>query len=46
RAALEVLGPGASARQVVEHVYVDVDRALWWAAELSVNAQLAYLRGE
>jgi hypothetical protein len=29
---------------VVEHVYADVDRALWPAAELSVRAQLAYLR--
>jgi hypothetical protein len=26
-------------------VYADVDRALWAAAELSVRAQLAYLRG-
>jgi hypothetical protein len=25
-------------------VYADVDRALWPAAELSVRAQLAYLR--
>jgi hypothetical protein len=28
---------------VVERVYVDVDRALWPAAELSVRAQLDYL---
>ncbi len=28
---------------VVERVYVDVDRVLWGAAELSVRAQLAYL---
>jgi hypothetical protein len=28
----------------VERVYADVDRAVWWAAELSVRAQLAYLR--
>lgn len=34
----------ASARDVVERVYADVDRALWPAAELSVRAQLAYLR--
>jgi glyoxylase-like metal-dependent hydrolase (beta-lactamase superfamily II) len=32
--------------EVVEIVYVDVDRALWPAAELSVRAQLAYLRRE
>ncbi len=29
---------------VVSHVYADVDRALWPAAELSVRAQLDYLR--
>ncbi|MEU6259229.1 MBL fold metallo-hydrolase [Streptomyces sp. NPDC047043] len=29
--------------QVVEHVYADVDRSLWPAAELSVRAQLDYL---
>jgi glyoxylase-like metal-dependent hydrolase (beta-lactamase superfamily II) len=45
RAALAELGPAATARQVVEHVYTDVDRSLWPAAELSVEAQLAYLRG-
>jgi hypothetical protein len=28
----------------VEHVYVDVDPVLWGAAELSVRAQLDYLR--
>ncbi|MFD6419283.1 MBL fold metallo-hydrolase [Streptomyces sp. NPDC060194] len=28
---------------VVEHVYADVDRSLWPAAELSVRAQLDYL---
>ena len=44
RAALARLGPDASARQIVEHVYADVDQVLWWAAELSVNAQLEYLR--
>ena len=43
RAALEVLGPTASPRAVVEHVYTDVDPVLWGAAELSVRAQLAYL---
>jgi glyoxylase-like metal-dependent hydrolase (beta-lactamase superfamily II) len=44
RSALRALGPEASARQVVERVYADVDKALWWAAEASVRAQLAYLR--
>jgi glyoxylase-like metal-dependent hydrolase (beta-lactamase superfamily II) len=44
RSALRALGPEASARQVVERVYADVDEALWWAAEASVRAQLAYLR--
>ena len=33
-----------TARDVVEVVYADVDQALWWAAELSVRAQLDYLR--
>lgn len=33
-----------TAREVVARVYVDVDRALWPAAELSVTAQLDYLR--
>jgi len=32
-------------RQVVEIVYADVDPVLWGAAELSVRAQLEYLRG-
>ncbi len=45
RAALATLGADASPPQVVEHVYVDVDRSLWRAAELSVRAQLDYLRG-
>lgn len=31
-------------RRVVEIVYADVDESLWDAAELSVRAQLAYLR--
>ena len=44
RAALETLGEDATARQVVEVVYTDVDPVLWGAAELSVRAQLAYLR--
>lgn len=45
RGALDRLGTGASARQVVELVYADVDESLWPAAEWSVEAQLAYLRG-
>jgi glyoxylase-like metal-dependent hydrolase (beta-lactamase superfamily II) len=45
RDALAQLGPDASARQIVEVVYADVDESVWWAAELSVNAQLEYLRG-
>ncbi|MET0134193.1 MAG: MBL fold metallo-hydrolase [Kibdelosporangium sp.] len=44
RAALRQLGPDASARQVVEVVYADVDRELWGPAEWSVQAQLEYLR--
>ena len=31
-------------REIVETVYADVDRAVWPAAELSVRAQLDYLR--
>ncbi len=43
-------GPGGPApddvpRQVVETVYADVDPVLWGAAELSVRAQIDYLRG-
>jgi len=45
REALRVLGADATARQVVEHVYRDVDESLWGAAEWSVTAQLDYLRG-
>ncbi|MBV8932498.1 MAG: MBL fold metallo-hydrolase [Kutzneria sp.] len=44
RAAVERLGPEATARQIVELVYADVDRSLWPAAEWSVSAQLEYLR--
>ena len=44
RDARSVLGPSATARDVVEHVYTDVDPVLWGAAELSVRAQLEYLR--
>lgn len=45
RDALAVLGQDATARAVVEHVYRDVDESLWGAAEMSVIAQLEYLRG-
>ncbi|OBG99463.1 MBL fold metallo-hydrolase [Mycobacterium sp. E2699] len=44
RAAVRDLGDDATTRQVVEHVYVDVDEKLWDAAEWSVQAQLDYLR--
>lgn len=44
RQALRVLGDDATARQVVEHVYTDVDQNLWDVAEWSVQAQLDYLR--
>jgi glyoxylase-like metal-dependent hydrolase (beta-lactamase superfamily II) len=46
RAALAVLGEKATAREIVEHVYADVDRRLWGPAEHSVRAQLEYLRTE
>lgn len=44
RSALADLGDDANARQIVEHVYTDVDEELWGAAEWSVQAQLDYLR--
>jgi glyoxylase-like metal-dependent hydrolase (beta-lactamase superfamily II) len=44
RDALAVLGEHATARQIVEHVYTDVDEKLWPHAEWSVQAQLNYLR--
>lgn len=44
RSALAALGEDATARQVVEYVYTDVDEELWGAAEWSVQAQLNYLR--
>jgi glyoxylase-like metal-dependent hydrolase (beta-lactamase superfamily II) len=44
RAALRELGQDATARQVVELVYRDVDVSLWGPAEWSVRAQLDYLR--
>jgi glyoxylase-like metal-dependent hydrolase (beta-lactamase superfamily II) len=41
----EAVAAGASTpREVVEAVYADVDPVLWDAAELSVRAQLDYLR--
>ncbi|MEC3975037.1 MBL fold metallo-hydrolase [Amycolatopsis sp. H20-H5] len=46
RSALRELGAAATARQVVEVVYADVDQALWVPAEWSVQAQLDYLRSE
>ncbi|HEU4515112.1 MAG TPA: MBL fold metallo-hydrolase [Nocardioidaceae bacterium] len=47
REALRDLDPAREdlARAVVERVYADVDPVLWGAAELSVRAQIAYLRG-
>ena len=33
-----------TAREVVERVYADVPRNVWGAAEMSVQAQLEYLR--
>jgi glyoxylase-like metal-dependent hydrolase (beta-lactamase superfamily II) len=44
RAALRELGADATARQIVELVYRDVDESLWVPAEWSVQAQLEYLR--
>ena len=44
RDALAALGEDATARQIVEHVYTDVDEKLWEHAEWSVQAQLNYLR--
>lgn len=44
RAALAELGADATPRQIVELVYADVDQSVWFAAELAVQAQLAYLR--
>ena len=46
RAALRGLGEDATPRQIVEHVYADVDQSLWEAAESSVRAQLDYLRAQ
>ncbi|MDT3441753.1 MBL fold metallo-hydrolase [Pseudofrankia sp. BMG5.37] len=49
RAALAAAGVGpaeATPRDILERVYADVDRVLWPAAELSVRAQLDYLRDQ
>lgn len=43
REALRVLGDDVTARQIVEHVYTDVEEDLWDVAEWSVQAQLDYL---
>jgi glyoxylase-like metal-dependent hydrolase (beta-lactamase superfamily II) len=44
RAALQALGPGAGVRAVTDAVYTDIDPSVRRAAELSVAAQLDYLR--
>jgi glyoxylase-like metal-dependent hydrolase (beta-lactamase superfamily II) len=44
RAALEVLGADARVQEVTDAVYADVEPAVRPAAELSVAAQLEYLR--
>jgi len=44
RHALRVLGEDATARQIVEYVYTDIDEKLRDAAESSVRAQVRYLR--
>lgn len=41
----ETVGEDELPRRVVETVYRDVDPALWGAAELSVRAQIDFLRG-
>jgi len=42
RAAVEA--GSSTAREIVEVVYADVDQGLWFAAEMSVRAQLEFLR--
>lgn len=44
RAALRELGADADAKTIVEHVYQDIDPALWPVAAWSVEVQLRYLR--
>ncbi|HEX6365754.1 MAG TPA: MBL fold metallo-hydrolase [Agromyces sp.] len=46
RAALRKLGDDASVEAVTDVVYADTDASVRFAAEASVRAQLAYLRGE
>jgi glyoxylase-like metal-dependent hydrolase (beta-lactamase superfamily II) len=46
RAALALLGAEASAGDVADVVYADVDPSVRRAAETSVSAQLHYLRGD
>jgi glyoxylase-like metal-dependent hydrolase (beta-lactamase superfamily II) len=43
--AAAVAAGASTPMEVVEAVYADVDRSVWPAAELSVRAQLDYLRG-
>jgi glyoxylase-like metal-dependent hydrolase (beta-lactamase superfamily II) len=45
RAVLARLGPGATVAEVTDAVYTDIDPSVRFAAEHSVAAQLAYLRG-
>lgn len=44
REVVRLRGPQVSPREIVEVVYADVDRSVWPAAELTVQAQLTYLR--
>jgi hypothetical protein len=44
-ATLGEVAPDELPRAVVETVYADVDPVLWGAAELSVRAQIDFLRG-
>ncbi|MEX1079968.1 MAG: MBL fold metallo-hydrolase [Homoserinimonas sp.] len=44
RAALAQLGADATVRQVADVVYADIDPAVRFAAEMSVQSQLEYLR--
>ncbi|WP_407080077.1 MBL fold metallo-hydrolase [Arthrobacter zhaoxinii] len=46
RAALAQIGPHAGSAEIADLVYSDVPANVRSAAELSVGAQLAYLRGE
>lgn len=46
RSALEQLGSDASVAAVTDLVYADIDPSVRFAAELSVAAQLTYLRGQ